>query len=539
MKRSKKIVSLILVMTMLFSLAVPMMTASAAYSPYPVVYVEGYGHSLYSDNNNPTEENRIFPLNTDVAAKIKEALEPCLKELANSAITGDFSKYSDELYNAVAPIYDNIRLDKNGEVSDGSGCGVDMMKKYIPANTGNYTLGGYVFEYDWRISPIEIAANLKNFIDRVKATTGKDKVCLVGRCLGGNVVAAYLTTQTAHAEQSVDSAIMYISSAMGFDLIGDIFSGNVKLNAGNVEYFANYFLKNKELISDPEMTEFVTAFISLLEYAAVLGVGTDMIQMIIEKVKYDLIPRLVLATYGSFPSYWAMCSADRYLEARDFAFAGVEDEYAKMIEKTDAYYYDVQLKLYDTIEALEEKGINTSIISKYNLPVIPVYDGANEQSDMLAGTKDTSFGATCAPIDTVLSDSYIESLADSRFVSADKKIDASTCLIPERTWFIKNNTHGDFPSCVDSLMLEIFASGGTMTVFDNEAYPQYLAYDEVTNTLTPVTELDEPALDLEDDTQKVSFFIRFFTMLMNFLKKLFSGEIDLGGLLGGTQQAQI
>ena len=535
MKKSKKLLSLILVLSIMLSLAAPMMTASAAYAPYPVVYVEGSGHSLYSDNANPSDENKIFPIEAEFATEVKKALEPCLKELAAGAITGNYDKYCDELYNAIAPIYDEVRLDKNGEASDGSGCGVDMTKKNIPAKTGNYNLSGYYFEYDWRLSPITHAEQLKDYIDRVKAVTGKDKVCLVGRCLGGNVVAAYLTTQKEHAEQSIDSVLMYISSAMGFELIGNVFSGKIKLNSSDVETFANYFLENKNLIDDPVTLEFVTTFISVLEYASVLGVGTDMLQMIFDKVKDNIVPRLVRDTYGSFPSYWSMCNADNYLDARNFAFKGVEEEYAGMIEKTDAYYYDVQLKLYDTIEELESKGINTSVIAKYNLPMVPVYDNASEQGDVLAGTKDISFGATCAPYNSTLSDSYIDSLEDSRFVSSDKKIDASTCLIPERTWFIKNIAHAAFPGCINELILEIFASHSTMTVFDNEKFPQYLDYDETAGTITPVSGLDEEPTDMNDDMQKASFFIRFFTALMNFLKKLFSGEIDLGGLLGGEE----
>ena len=69
----------------------------------------------------------------------------------------------------------------------------------------------------------------------------------------------------------------------------------------------------------------------------------------------------------------------------------------------------------------------------------------------------------------------------------------------------------------------------------NEKFPQYLDYDETAGTITPVSGLDEEPTDMNDDMQKASFFIRFFTALMNFLKKLFSGEIDLGGLLGGEE----
>ena len=42
-------------------------------------------------------------------------------------------------------------------------------------------LSGYRFAYDWRLSPYDIADELKAYIENVMAATGKDKVNLVGR----------------------------------------------------------------------------------------------------------------------------------------------------------------------------------------------------------------------------------------------------------------------------------------------------------------------------------------------------------------------
>ena len=51
------------------------------------------------------------------------------------------------------------------------------------------------------------------------------------------------------------------------------------------------------------------------------------------RVAKYVIPDVMRACYGTFPAYWAMVSADRFEEARDYIFAGVEDEYAGLIQK--------------------------------------------------------------------------------------------------------------------------------------------------------------------------------------------------------------
>ena len=42
----------------------------------------------------------------------------------------------------------------------------------------------------------------------------------------------------------------------------------------------------------------------------------------------------------------------------------MEDEYKGLIAKTDDYYYNSQLKLEDTLEYLDSKGIGIAVISK-------------------------------------------------------------------------------------------------------------------------------------------------------------------------------
>ena len=74
---------------------------------------------------------------------------------------------------------------------------------------------------------------------------------------------------------------------------------------------------------------------------------------------------------------------------------------------------------------------------------------------------------------------------------------------------------------MDKLIVRFFATEN-MTVFtDTVTYPQFVDYSKETGEITPVEGPD----DLPTETEE-----RFFTNLLNFIRKLFSGEFE--GLFG-------
>lgn len=525
----KKFISVILTAIILLSIASPAACAvsSGGITQTPVIFIRGASRNLYESDEVISDETRIFPLDVDLGAHISNVLKPCLEALAMGFVTDNFDSYCDELYNACAPLYENVILDKNGEASDGSGDGTNVYKFDRPRKTSDYGLWDYDFGFDLRLSPLEIADDLKIYIDLVKEATGKDKVALVGRCFGGNVISAYLEKYTEHAIENVETVIMYISSTVGVDFIGALFAGKIELNPDNVDRFVEYVSNDMGVIEDKDMQSLITATVDLLNYAKVLGLGTDALQYIIDNVKDNLVPRLALASYGTFPSYWSMVPTEYFDDAKTMIFSGKEDEYAGLIAKIDEYHNTVQLNYKETMLYLDSKGVSINVIAKYNLPVIPLYEGADAQSDFIAETRDVTFGATTAPLDETLSEDYIASLEDTKYVSPDLKIDASTCLFPDRTWFIKDLYHFDFPVTCNSLLAAIVNSNGQLTVFDDEAYPQYLVYDTEADTLTPVTGTDKERPEKGSNEERFSILIRFFTAIMNFFTKLFNGELDL------------
>lgn len=522
----KKIISVVLAVVMLFAMTAPSMTSLAAGEKYITIYVEGYSHSLYK-NNVASAENKIYDIEVDIGAILSEVLMPCLEKLALGLLTDDYDDYCDELYNAVAPIYEELRLDPSGEVLDGSGWGGDMLKDGYRINYNQRYSGGKVtFQYDWRLSPIANARILEQFIDRVCTEQKVEKVNLLGRCLGGNIINSYL--EKGNNLDKINKIIMYIPSTMGLSTIGAIFSGNIVIQDKAVDNVVTSLIYDKELITDPTMQSLITSTVSLLEYAQALGLGIDALMTIVDNVKDNVIPRLVRDTYGSFTSFWAMCPLEYVDEAVEFCYGTKElkAEYAGTIEKIYDYK-QVQENAYETMKSVKASGIDIMVVSKYNLPNLPFSEDGLEQSDALAETYRTSFGSTSPEFGKTFSEEYINNMSqqDKRFLSPDLKIDASTCLFPEKTWFIKNSTHGLFPHSVDYLM-DAFLCNDDFTVFSSEEYPQFMQLDKNEDRIYPVTEPDEEAPEEGSGEERFLVFIRFFTAILNFFAKLLRGELD-------------
>ncbi len=508
----KKIISVFLCLTLVFSLAVP---AFAAPEEYPTIYVTG---AQTNDIHN-AEGKKIWEPEADLMGILKEALMPCLEELAFGAVIGDYREYAEKVNSYVAPVFEEVVLDKNGEASNGSHPAKHSSTVAVSKKTSNYGMWDYRFWYDWRLSPITTAEELKLYIDRVISTTNKDKVQLVGRCYGANVIQAYITLYKDHAIENVSDIAYYASSVDGIDFMSALFSGQVVLDDKAVTNFVEYYLEHEGIIEDPTLEAFVYTLVDLFEYADVLGLGTDALLSLFNEIKSDLIPVLLPSIIGTWPSYWAMVTSDLYDDAIEFVFGDCKDEYKGLIDKTDEYHEKVQSCVNETILELQSKGINFYFFSKYGYPEFPLHKDALLQSDSYTTVKRQSFGATSSNYGEVLSEKYISSLKDTKYLSPDYKIDASTCLIPERSWFVKNLHHNWFAELHD-MTLEIMRYD--MTV-DNEKYPQYLTrLDDATliPTVGTDTDYDKP------EEGRFTVLIRFFTALFNMITKIFKGDFS-------------
>lgn len=505
MRKTKKLLALTLSIIMMLSLAMPAFAAEEV-PEYPTIYVTGA-----KTNNIYLDGEKVFPKNADEMQIIKDALAPCLEKLAKGLVTGNYDEYVDEFYNAMAPMFEGATLDKNGLPSNGSSPEYHSSTVEVSDKQSGYGIWDFRFWYDWRLSPVTIAAEMKAYIDRVIETTGKDKVQLVGRCLGANMIAAYLHYNKDHAAQYVSDVSYFASSALGIDYMSAIYTGNFVLEPEAIDNFLEYFMESEDLIEDSDTSILILTMVEFFKQIKLLGITGKALVKLVDQFKGELIPKIVRETLGTWPSYWAMVTEECYEEARDFIYKDLKDEYAGMIEKTDKYHYDVQKNLIKDMEDLKAAGVNFCIFAKYGFPEIPVYEGATAQSDSSTTLYRQSFGARSAAYGKILDEQYINTAKEKKYISADKVVDASTCLFPETTWFVRDLHHDHFGQ-LEGMSMEImrYDLDG-----DSEKYPRFLCIKD--GGLAPVDFKEE---NVKEEENIFASAIRFFTALINFIVKL-------------------
>ena len=514
----KKVLSVILCLILLLSCFAPTL-ATAEPEEYPTIYVIGaHKNDIYN-----AQGETVYPLNADIGGIIKETLGPCLEELAKGMITNDYSSYAEEFNASWSPIFKDLVLDKNGDVTNGSYTRFQTETGHLEGKTSGFGVWDCRFWYDWRESPIKTAHELKAHIDNVIRLTGKTKVQLIGRCYGANVIATYLELYKEHAKQYISDISYYSSSLMGVDFMSALFSGQITLENEAMASFLKYYIEDQGLVGDDVCAQFAVALVEVMRQMNTLGITGDAFMSFVENFKADLFPLIIRNTFGGWLSYWSMVTPELYEQARDFVFntEEVRAEYAGFIAKADEYYYTVQVNALDTMREMEQAGINFYIFAKYNFPEFPLYEGATVQGDADTSVYRQSFGATCADYNEVFSEDYLASVSpeNMKYISPDKKIDASTCMFPETTWFVKDLHHNYFaPLEVPSVEIMRY----DITV-ESEKYPQYMV--NVNNaTLAPLEGTDED-FDKADENM-LTAVIDFVKAFVNLIVNLIKGEAE-------------
>lgn len=511
----KKFVSLFLCVVLAFSLCVPAFAADG-YEEYPTIYVTGaQTNDIYS-----ADGKMISDFDIDLEAVLKEHGENLIREFLLGMLTDDYKVWADKFHDIFVGIYGDSALDKNGEASNGSHPEKHSSTVDVEIKSEGFGIWDYRFWYDWRLSPMETGSELAAYIDRVLGATGAERVNLVGRCYGANVIAAYVEMNKEHAEKYVDDISYFAPSIDGIDFMTALYTGEIYLDPEAVDNFVNWYIENKNIIEDDAVGALVGTLVELFDEVKVLGITADAIDLLVDRIKSDLIPQILRDSFASWPSYWAMVTEGNLEKAIDFIFEGCEEEYAGLIKKVRAYYGTVQSNHAATLMSMREAGVRYNVFAKYNFPDFPLYKGAAVQGDGDTAIPRQTFGATAANYGKVLSKEYIRSVSaeNRKYISPDQKIDASTGLLPENTWYIKN-LHHDHWGSIESISLVIM--NNDYNVSGQNVYPQFMDNNNGMAEVTP----DED--DAKGGNSALASLFRFLSALFRFLTGFFKGEISL------------
>lgn len=503
------ILSLLLVLSA-FTICMPSFAAdNGAGTNIPLIYVVGQGTPLYTSDESGSW-TRIYPVDVPtelIATTAKENIDV----FAKAVFTQDWTDFGEIVRGVLDRTYGHLALDENGKTTDNSFSYPNWRIKGIDAGTvdNQYPTERFSYFYDFRLDPYVIADDLHDYIEAVMAATGADRVALLGRCLGGCMTAAYMEKYNG---EYVSDFIQYCTALEGATVCSKLFAGDIYLDADGIERF----VYDIELSAEKVTNDLIQSFVTLFNDTYGLDLACWSVNNVWDNIYHDILPNALLDTFGTWPGYWSMVSDEDYIRAKDNIFYNADmDKWGGFVNMIDDYHYNVQVKVPENFARYQKMGIDIFNVAKYGFQQAPLNAPGDMMSDSFCSLEHSSFGATVATLTSTFDKNYIKNATANgleKYISPDKQVDASTCLLPDRTWFIKNLGHKDFPVEINRLFNYMVNIDG-FNVETNENYPQYLVKDS-SGSIVPMT------AENQNTTQR--YFHTFFEALKTFFESLFA-----------------
>ena len=367
----KKVLSLLLAVIIALSIPVSVFaeeTSSCNCGTAPVVYVRGFGGGIFKveDDGSLTnafafDGNKIVPLIDDIALALFSLAFGNAKLFSRSAgaildgIMGDLMCTSD---GNSAP---NIIPEPSDSTS------VDKHKLFTLDNDADTRKDAeYDFSYDWRLDPMIIADDLKDYIEEVKKVTGHDKVVIKCHSEGNCIAAAYLYK---HGYDSVEKFCFTAAAFNGINLVGQLFTKDLSLANKGDQIMA--FVKS--LTEGTESEKTVSTVMDVLDKLGLVnGIANGLHNALIGDVLDTLYDDVLIDAFATWPALWTFVP-DSYYENAKIKMFGNQQRYDVLIERIDDYHYNVQNDLASLLKDAHENGVAIVLFSQYNYAPIPVY----------------------------------------------------------------------------------------------------------------------------------------------------------------------
>lgn len=308
----------------------------------------------------------------------------------------------------------------------------------------------YCFQYDSRLDPVTIAGQLNDFIKEVKAYTKADKVNLFGLSFGGMICTTYLCLYGDNGD--TDNVVMSVPAIGGTNIPDRLLRGEIDFD---IETLVKFF----ETILGSEYN--IARLFEGSEYDGLEDVIKSATDGISKVIKY----------WGSI---WALSSAETYEQLKKDFLDPVESK--DIIEKCDFVHYEIMPNLSKLLNGFRVKGIDVSILCGTGSSLAI---GSDENGDLVLPASGVS-GATTAPLGSRFPNGYTGvkttcSDPDHNHISPSMEIDASSAYLPENTWFIDGQYHGQYyyEEYTRSLVTKLILTDEIENVYSDPEFPQF------------------------------------------------------------------
>ncbi len=443
--------------------------ASAGSKATPVVFVAGYTSSRMWLNRGTPDEKRVWK--PDIEQKVVDAVKSELPGIiadAGGAVLGDCSALFSTLEPYVNEILEPLRMNDDGSskynvevyphaVEDTR---LDQLKKikYYPDYDSLVRIGAaagdknvYCCTLDWRLSQVDCARVLDEYIDGVLAATGADKVSLLGVSFGGQTVASYLSL---YGGDKVSNVVLHSPALDGSSIVSELLSG---------KRFKIAWHDALELYEAYDKNE--TDFASLTNIVS---------PAFLDGFIYEFLNYFLIDFFLNFGSVWDLVPLDEYAALRDRLLR--DGKHDAIIAKSDKYHFEIAANRAADFARLQAQGVDIAVIAGYGFN-LAVEKGEN--SDGVIGLASTT-GAVSAQPGESLGKKYVPASCGKSghyHISGSNSVDAATGYIPERTWYVEGMLHGlgCLENKVSELMNTLLLTDEIRDVRSSAEYPQFMA----------------------------------------------------------------
>ena len=408
----------------------------------PIVLIPGFGQSetkVYDGDEYLGTINSFELPGLNVENILKQVLAPGLASIATRSdlmLSKAVKGLVDDIFKPFktnpdgTPVYDRVVTPYDAAYNDLPPEKQAEVQHHIAIHgLDDYNDVRYYYSYDSFGSIKEVAAGLHRYLEEiVLPQTSAEKVLLVPVSQGGTVLTQFLADYPEDIKY-IEKIVAVIPAFDGAQILGDVMTDNVTI------YDVNY---DHETVL-PALLKGDTGYqVSLaLRAAFPTRVTEKLLREALEEVRQMLVVNSTMM--------WALCPAADYAVAKD-KYLG-DEAHAKVRAECDAY--DAARKaLPGTLQKLLADGMPIHIVSCYGVGNIypELFGSGNINSDELLTPASSGLGATYANIGETLGEGYVAkgtvcSDPDHNHLSPDGMIDASTCALPENTWFFKGVGH--------------------------------------------------------------------------------------------------
>ncbi|MBR6360696.1 MAG: hypothetical protein IKS04_02770, partial [Clostridia bacterium] len=183
-------------------------------------------------------------------------------------------------------------------------------------------------------------------------------------------------------------------------------------------------------------------------------------------------------------------------------------------------YRNAMANIAEKLTAARDDGVKICIICGYDVQRTPLVTLWKSTSDGTVDTKYASLGATCGDVKEPLEDEYLKALENKEYLSPDNMVDASTCALPDCTWFVRGWLHCNANAGIDELFNLVMKSE-EVTVSSFEKFPQFLEMDDDADTVYPVTGAPDAFGRLKEHPSYLNFIRFLFSIVKRLLGVFF------------------